>query len=248
MPEDPTEPVDALMPRNDLDWTDPAVRAYGVLAAQAASSLLNERKGGAYPGLCSTRAHVCRRPCPCPDAGLAVARPASGAATWLNCGACGCGESTRLRLPYQPVVEVAEVVVGGQVVDPSAYSVRGNEYVLRCDGLGWPLCPAPCDVDGFVVEWSHGVSPPTEGRLAACALTLELVKSLLGHKSVLPSGATSTTRQGVSVTRGVADALAAGRTNILAVDLFLAPTRQAPTVVLPEDVSPRSGEQGYARW
>lgn len=246
MPDDPTAPVDALMPASDLDWSDPRIRAVGVACAEAASAWLNGRKGGAYPGTCSATSHVCVR-CGCTPGPLAVARPASGAPTWVNCGGCGTG-GARVRLPNQPVVAVSAVTVDGVALDPDEYRVEQNEYLVRCGGT-WPTCPpAACAGAGLVVAWTYGVEPPIAGRLAACALTLELAKHVLGHKGALGTAVTSASRQGTSVARDALGRLEKGKTGILLVDLFLVPPDPAPAVVLPEDVVQRAYDQGFARW
>lgn len=96
---------------------------------------------------------------------------------WQNayCGDCFCTLDC-IFLPG-PIVAITEVIVGGAVLDPSAYRVKGWAQLCRTDGARWPVGTNPAD-DTFVVSWTRGREIPDEGRdmasILACARLPEI--------------------------------------------------------------------------
>lgn len=153
-----------------------------------------------------------------------------GTGTWRNCacpGACSCAPACEVYLPG-PVASVSSVFVDGVEVDPSAYRVDDNQYLVRQDGECWPKCQdfnlsgsAPDTENTFLVTYQRGVAVPIGGQIAAGLLACDFAQSCTtGCK--LPGNLSSLTRQGVEVTvADPTDELNAGLTGIPQVDQWI---------------------------
>lgn len=124
-----------------------------------------------------------------------------------SCGAdkCSCSYVPTVTLAG-PVVEVTQVRVNGNVLDPTAYRLDNHAYLVRTDGDDWPSCqnmladPATDD-DTFEVTYVIGVEVPPGGELAAGVLACEMAKAACNSSSCrLPQRIQSFTRQGVTMT------------------------------------------------
>lgn len=194
-------------------------------AIAAASSILFSLTGQRYPGLwTTTEQYTCETtgaPVGCAyDTGVGgYWNPAVGAYTYVLDKIPGprrAGPGGDIRLRNYPVTEITEVIVNGEVVDPSHYTLR-NRRILRLNPSSpWGLCSSP------VVTYTYGANPPVMGQIAARRLANEFVKAFNGEECSLPSGTTSVSRQGISLQIfDPQDFFKEGFTGIYEVDLFL---------------------------
>lgn len=159
----------------------------------------------------------------------------------------GCQPLSRVRLAGNPIREIVEVKIDGEVLDPLDENGNPNyrldlwrDLVRMGDPGGppgegdgryqprsWPGCQN-LDLDDteqgtFSITYYRGVDPPQLGRDAAAQLAVQLYLSSNGSACQLPAGTTQVTRQGVTVERGLLanwfDPTKA--TGIPALDLFL---------------------------
>jgi hypothetical protein len=127
-------------------------------------------------------------------------------------------ETRGLRLRGRPVRSVSAVVDhAGATVDPSAYRLVNNAYLVKIDSTCWNLA------SGITVTYEYGSYPPALGKMAAITLANEFLKLYTGSGNcMLPERVTSVSRQGVSYTiLDPQDFLESGRTGLYEVDLFL---------------------------
>jgi hypothetical protein len=149
---------------------------------------------------------------------------------WFNAGcstAC-CGNSACAVVLRGPVASVYEVLIGDEVVPPSAYrvDVTGGAWLLvRTDGECWPLCQNFTADEGepgsFVVDYGQGSEVPLALQVAAAMLACEYSKALAGGPCKLPSKMTRLSRQGVEIELEPPDP-ADGKTGIREVDQVVA--------------------------
>lgn len=176
-----------------------------------ASDLLYVWSGSQYSGECE-----------------AILRPCS------PCGhqtKCGC-TPPQIRLGPFPITEISEVLIDGEVLDPSHYRLDESRYLvrLRVDGRnpGWPSfqrmdLPTTED-ETFQVTVKFGQSVPLAGAKAAAALACQLALSCdpdTVSNCVLPKRVTNLVRQGVTVALDNFGFLPVVRTAIYEVDAFL---------------------------
>lgn len=147
---------------------------------------------------------------------------------WKNCGCaggCRCAPACRVDLG-QPVAEVTEVKVDGLVLDPSAYQLVGRWLARTDGGECWPSCQDPATPDTedhtFAVTFRPGRALPVAGQIAAGKLAGEFARACGGGACALPAQLSSLTRQGSQIELlDPVEVLAAGRTGIREVDLFI---------------------------
>lgn len=212
----------------DPTATDTTIYADDALAA---IEVLNQLSAGQYPGTCTTTVRPCRDPCGCwgsIPARWNVYTFVWTGSLWANdCGdTCGCGVTSRIRLPDYPVVSVDEVRIDGVLIDPTTYRLDSQRYLVRLNDAAWPSCQnmsAPAGTLGsFTVEYTFGAEPPTIGLLAAKELAYELY--LAGSPACrLPAATQSVTRQGVTYQTAstITATLGKGNTGLAYVDAFL---------------------------
>jgi hypothetical protein len=158
------------------------------------------------------------------------------AGKWYNvaCGGCGltncnCGpdKSFSLELPG-PIVSISEVNVDGQTVDPSAYHVDNNRWLIRTDGGTWPWCQDFSIPSGELGTWDvnyqRGTPVPDGGQIAAGKLACELAKANCGDSTCqLPKRIQSISRQGVTMAMiDTMEDVEKGRTGIWIIDSWVA--------------------------
>lgn len=225
---------------------DPAVLAN---LLQMSSDVLYELTGRQWPGLCTTTVR--------PQGGErfvgAPTWPANGYSApqmgergvWSGCGCyrsqrTGCHSIPEVRLADR-VVEVTEVRIDGDIIDPSEYRLDDHRYLVglrQADGSErtWPCCQrddlADTEEGTFSVTFVRGGLPPVGGTVAAASLACEFAKGLgvlgdaLVSKCRLPRRVTSIVRQNVSI--AVLDPLTLfqeGRTGLPEVDLWIESVR-----------------------
>lgn len=123
---------------------------------------------------------------------------------WSFCDSClvACNPS-RVKLSGYPVREITEILIDGDVVAPSEYTIWKNRYVTRLDNGHWPrqqnLTLPDTDDHTFAISYTYGADPPELGISAAAQLGCELYKQCNGQTCALPAGTTRIQRQGITV-------------------------------------------------
>lgn len=118
-----------------------------------AGEYLNNWTGGRF-GQCLVTIRPCRQNCwdgvstyngAGPTGNGTPFTPVLIRGSWFNLGCgtcgdtCGCYHTPTLTLPG-PVSGVEQIVIGGDVLPPSAYRVDNWRYLTRTDGGDWPTC------------------------------------------------------------------------------------------------------------
>lgn len=216
----------ALLQRNDAE--DIAVHVLWALS-------------GRQFGACETTV----RPCPAYAQGFGYGPfvLALDAGHWLN-WPCGCVGSCTVSGPRVihlpgPVVDVVAVTVAGAVLAPSEYQLEGNA-LYRKSGAAWPSqdLSRPLDEPGtWSVTYRRGHPvPPGVDKLAG-QLAREFIAACDDEDTCrLPRTVMATTRRGVSHQFDPTKILAAGKTGLTEVDLWLSAVnphqlQQAPEVL-----------------
>jgi hypothetical protein len=216
-------------------------------AAEAASELLYFWSGKRFPGECEATVAPCRIGNWCGQTieGVPIAVYLDGCDP-CTCGAydpaaCSCSKPPTIRLPGR-VIEVSEVVVAGEVLDPGDYTVQEHRYLIRTDGGTWPVCQDLAD-PSFTVTYTRGQAPPASGVLAAKELACDFYKGCSGGDCSVPANVTNLVRQGVTMQFvrptdiGLRDGVV--HTGLRAVSMFLAAfPRRRPGGVASPDVRP----------
>lgn len=148
--------------------------------------------------------------------------------TWFNCGCgmgrCSCDPRCQVRL-MGPVDGVLDVSIGGVTVDPSAYRVDDNHWLVRTDGDCWPRCPDMSTDDGaevFTVTYLRGQPVPRALLRAASELACEWGKGCTGGNCRLSPRVQSLVRNGITIDMvDPAELLDSGLTGIATVDTII---------------------------
>ena len=147
----------------------------------------------------------------------------------------GCSNPPQVDLGAYPVTQVTSVKIDGVTIPANEYQLQDYKWLIRVrptasstptERWGLPTCQnltLPDTEPGtFSVTLMYGQPPPTSGVDAALTLAREVALSQLGLPNGLPTRTTSINRQGVQATvLDFADFVAAGRTGIYVVDLFI---------------------------
>jgi hypothetical protein len=186
------------------------------LAAQTLRMLTGYRVGG-----CPVTVRPCNRSC-VPSSWLTAPSPSimfAGAyggsfgfspyvgpnGLWMNaCGCrndgCSCVKVEEVILPGT-VGRVDEVLLDGEVLDPSAYRVDDFRKLVRTDGGSWPVCQ-DMNADGgegtFFVTYLDGNPVDGVGAYVGGLLAAEYAKACQGADCALPSNVRNVTRQGIT--------------------------------------------------
>lgn len=211
----------------------------GVYADQMAIGVLHALSGRQF-GICAHKIRPCMADC---AAGQQLFNPLNPRYVYLNtpfdpsqnyarvrCGACNsrrcaCSHVSQIVLPYQRVRRVREVMIDGEILDPSAYRLAGRR-LIRTDGGAWPRCQDDAATDNEVGAWWVDVitGRPVDqgGQLASGVYACEIAKSLSGNDCELPQRVQTVSRQGVTI--GFVDPmdfLEKGMTGLYVVDTWL---------------------------
>jgi hypothetical protein len=153
-----------------------------------------------------------------------------------------CPHPPSVRLPHSPVASVDRVEIGGVARDAGTYRLRDRAWLEERTGVGWPTCDP-----GVVVTYTAGADPPPEGRAAAARLLLELGYARAGDtRCALPRNITSISRQGVTTSfTPAAELIAAGRTGLTDVDLWLGTVNPTNRRHRPSSWSPDTAARTY---
>lgn len=178
------------------------------------------------------------RPCPSPCNGMDEYAgyggwyfPVWDGSNWRNV-ACGCGPKCSWQSPSVihlssrtalPVREVTEVVIAGEILDPSEYRLEGD-LLYRVNGR-WPAqdLTRPLDEEGtWSVTFTRGNPPPQGSAKLVALLAAEFLAACNGGKCRLPRRVRSVTRQGVSYDMiDPTDIYESGKTGLAEVDVWL---------------------------
>lgn len=211
------------------------------LMLQAATDLLFQWSGRRFPGICERKI----RPCVAEREPGGLRRPSGWNSGWGICrcmGGCSCPGRRELDLGAYPVREIVEVLVDGDVVDPSLYRLDDQRTLVRLrdpngSSPGWPsrqnLSLDDTDEGTWSVTFRWGQEPPEAGVHAVAVLACELAMACDPERQEecrLPKNATSVTREGITMVLSPSDFLDRnGNTGLYEVDLFLQafnPTRE----------------------
>lgn len=141
---------------------------------------------------------------------------ANGSYNDVYCGSCGlqncqCEPSkiNSITLPG-PTVSVEEVLIDGSVLDPGAYRLEQNRWLVRQDGSPWPytqnLDVSPSEVGTWQVTYTQGIQVPMAGQMAAGVLACELAKAAYNSDDcALPQRMQQISREGISI--GIVEAI-----------------------------------------
>lgn len=140
-------------------------------------------------------------------------------------GGCSCVGLSQVTLPA-PVSSMTEVKIDGQVLDPTAYRVDDNRYLVRVDGVAWPNRNDLRFDDTAVGTWSvtatYGLGLPPGADWAVGELACELIKAFHGEDCRLPRHVTQLARQGVTITVPDLNQLFKdGQTGLYLADIFI---------------------------
>jgi hypothetical protein len=155
-----------------------------------------------------------------------------------------CDAPLAVRLPHSPVRAIESVTVGGVLRGPDTYRLRDGRWLEDRTRRGWPTCDP-----GLVVVYTAGTDPPPEARDAARTLALHLAYARAGDaRCRLPSNVTAATRQGISQSfTPAAELIAAGRTGLTDVDLWLGTVNPTARRHRPSSWSPDTHPRTYTR-
>lgn len=229
---------------------------------QAASENLYKLTGARWQGLqtVTVRPHRLGDDCTC-DQGMV-----GQWATWTEAGAsgwtdrlfpegwgCGCAGQEQYVITGGRVSEIVEVMVDGEVLDPSAYVLYDDRRLVRVadDGgtaLSWPCCQrialAPTEVGTWQLIYAQGQAPPMSGVLAAYEYSVQIALRYDARKNGKVSArASRVTREGVDITIESEAAIKDGRTGFPTVDDFIEAwnphqLQRRAQIYSPDDVAP----------
>lgn len=188
-------------------------------------------------GVCPVIARPCRQPCNglvgeyVYGATIEPWFPVWDGTNWRNV-ACGCGPKCSWVAPNvvhlvssgQPIQEVIEVVIAGDVVPETEYRLEGD--LLYRIGADWPSqdLTQPLDQPGtWSVTYTRGNPPPPGTAKLVGLLAKEFLAACCGGKCRLPRRVRSVTRQGVTYDMvDPVDIYDSGKTGVPEIDLWLA--------------------------
>lgn len=191
-------------------WTNAGAAVQA--AARDYAALILWASTGRQFGLCEVSVRPCGQK-PCNDGLLEFAgwnwlygtwTPYTFQGTWYNCACpdvCCCDPRCQVRL-MGPVDSILEVTIGGVAVDPSAYRVDDDHWLVRTDGECWPECADMDTDDGdrvFVVTYLRGTAVPSALLQAAASLAMEWAAACVGAECRLSSNVQSLVRSGISI-------------------------------------------------
>jgi len=212
-----------VCPCDAIDMNDEADRALWERMLLHASLRTFTATDGRFRGCCEATIRPCPRRVVCGPGGRL---PDPGDVSWpwpafpamvqavpepllVNCWACTCRQERcscasleTIRLPWLPVRSVTEVLIDGEILDPSAYTLFPGTNVLgRIDGGTWPTCQdqaKPTTEEGtWSVTFKHGLDLPEDAKDLVAGFACALVKRCKGKPCGLPDGILVVKRPGV---------------------------------------------------
>lgn len=152
--------------------------------------------------------------------------PYPGDGGWYNFWPCaGACHLERVKLP-NVINTIDEIIIDGEILDPTAYKIEAYKWLVRVDGGKWPcsnnLAGEPGDEGVWTVEYTYGQPIPADARYVASIFACEMAKARCGADNCLPERLKTITRQGVSMSfADPLDFLEQGQTGIYEVDAWL---------------------------
>jgi hypothetical protein len=197
--------------------------------------LLFELSGRQFSGYCGPR--TVRPPCDSCWCGYQILSRGYVIGPWdygyplYLCDSCliACSPS-RVKLAGYPVRAITQVLINGDVVSPTEYTIWNQRYLTRLDDQRWPVAQdltlADTEESTFSITYTYGADPPALAVSAAAQLGCELYKACGGDSDcVLPQGTTRVTRQGIVIEKLAFTSWAfrdqSWRTGLPLVDAFL---------------------------
>lgn len=190
-------------------------------------------------GVCTTTIRPCRRSCygsswPFTNSWWEFGtypQPVLYAGAWYNitCGSCpdtcSCGPLEQVALPT-PARNIIEVKLDGTPMPSGSYRLDDNRFLVRTDGLMWPVCQDLAADDTENNTWSItlqvGEDVPVAGRFAVGELAIDYMKMCLGLACEFPKWATVVNRADVSINfPDFTQVMNAGLTGLPLTDRFL---------------------------
>lgn len=180
-------------------------------------------------------------------------------ASWGQCfcasDLCSCTSPAKIRLGAFPILDITEVRIDADIVDPGAYRIGDDLWLVRVDGDVWPCyqdwTAEVGEPGAFAVSFTYGANPPPSGVLANKALAWELYRIIIpaaGDCGPVGQRVEALTAQGVSLQLvNPADVFGPnGTTGNELVDRFLSvanPNRLfTPPTILSPDAGPAAME------
>ncbi len=166
---------------------------------------------------------------PCPPLGFPAAPVLPILDGCWSPHACGCvfncafSKPGAVHLPG-PVAEVVEVQIGDSILDDDNWTVEGD-LLYRTGGAVWPtqnLARPLGETGTWSVTYLRGTPPPAHTAQLAGELAKEFLSACAGEDCRLPRTLIATSQRGVSHTFDPAKIMAAGKTGLIEVDLWLA--------------------------
>lgn len=182
-------------------------------AIPVASELLWHLSGYQFPGQCTTTL----RPRIVGHGAEATFAPPDWSYAWSGAGE-GPSEVDLSRYGLYPVVDVGQVLIDGQVLDPASYRVDDAARLVRLrdpDGTHavWPTVQdrtrSDTEEDTWSVTVTWGTAPPPSGVAACAELACLLARDAAGEDCGLPATVTAVNRRGMQYE--VEAAVTAGR-------------------------------------
>jgi hypothetical protein len=212
VPSNPTGPCSDWVTGDDVAACCSVETSSGVLfdqAASEASALLFELSGRQFSGYCGPR--TVRPACDQCFCGYQVLSRGYVIGPWdygyplMLCDSCliSCSPS-RVKLAGYPIRAITQVLINGDVVSPTEYTIWNQRYLTRLDDSRWPvaqdLTQADTEESTFSITYTYGADPPAMGVSAAAQLGCELYRACGGDTNcALPQGTTRVTRQGIVI-------------------------------------------------
>lgn len=227
---------------------DPPKPEQFATAITFATNILYRLSGRQFPGECERTLRPCSgNSCGCGVTGLDSGWSwfwwdpnVSAWSAWLPfaydrfplCGGCNGGvcDPPSVTLPA-PVVDVTEVVINGEVLDPSAYAVVNYRELVRLDGNDWPTendLSASSAVGGAANTWqvsyTYGRGPGDDGKAACALLACQIAQYLCNGDGscLLNDRVRQIVREGVTFSlEDLERLLDRGRTGVRLVDMWI---------------------------
>lgn len=95
--------------------------------------------------------------------------------------------------------QITNITLGGETLEPAAYTVLDGTALVRTDGACWPCCANTPGQATFTVTYSVGLPIPAAVQAAFERLACETAKACGGGDCALPQRIARLSRQGVDI-------------------------------------------------
>lgn len=161
---------------------------------------------------------------------------------WSDVG-CGCDSGCRTSGPGMvhlpgPVQSIDKVIIDGATLEVSQYVLERDVLYRRGDSVSWPdqnLSRPDGEPGTWSVTYQQGLPAPTYVGVLTATLASELVAACTeGAECRIPRTVTGSSRRGVSYDFDPSKMLAAGKTGLPEVDMWLASVNPNQLAAAPE--------------